>query len=754
MLSGYLAQPTQTWQAQIQSLLTAAQNLDAVAGRALPIGAGLDPSAQLRSQQALTQTLAWLSQQNAQTPLAYWANAAPEARRHAAQMVFGLLPALTNLGATPVDPELSNRIAQQPLPLATELAAWSAALGEYVGNCRKWYGGVFTGGQQLARNVVARYGLALSEESARRVSLALEPLKLRRRLFDWYQSLHGPSPICPADAVMLQALEVHRVLFALLDQVSGDPMLAPVAQNVWGVLRDPARHGQLLAMLQDSSTRLERLLALEQTLAKQSLLGAHLAYELRAQAHAGQAITSHVVALREWQPTLEFVLRIQEGMAALPQNLSSAVYQLLQAGAPAEGGLSALEKAIIEGQLASCLASVPALSTLDGERLRAGYERLRMILSERQGLSKQQLLQRWLGRQQQQLLAPAGKRLNSAGAELKRRFVGRGQKAMQLRQAILAGAALPEGDPLFDLRPVWMVSPEVAAQIFPRNPIFDLVVFDEASQCQLEQALPVLLRGKRVLIAGDPQQLPPTRFFESQTREEEEAEFENDQELFEQQQAEVEDLLTAALNLSIEQSYLDVHYRSRNADLVEFSNQHFYSSRLVPLPTSPRQSANEAPIRLIAVEGMYEQRKNVREASAVVDLVRQLLARSEPPTLGIACFNLSQRDAILEALDGAAEADPAFAERLETARTRQGDGSFEGLFVKNLENVQGDERDHIIIKHDLWPRSEGQVLSSLWPACPGGGWATAQRAHHTRARADPRRYLNPSHGLSQPAGAW
>ncbi|MGE5784887.1 MAG: AAA domain-containing protein, partial [Myxococcales bacterium] len=264
-------------------------------------------------------------------------------------------------------------------------------------------------------------------------------------------------------------------------------------------------------------------------------------------------------------------------------------------------------------------------------------------------------------------------------------------------------------------------SPEVAAQIFPRSPIFDLVVFDEASQCRLEQALPVLLRGKRVLIAGDPQQLPPTRFFESQSREEEDAEADTDQELFEQQQAEVEDLLSAALNLSIEQSYLDVHYRSRNADLVEFSNQHFYASHLVPLPTSLRQISKEAPIRLIAVEGIYEQRKNVREAAAVVDLVRQLLDRPKPPTIGIACFNLSQRDAILEGLDDAADADPGFAERLETARTRQGDGSFEGLFVKNLENVQGDERDHIIISTTYGPDPKGKFYRRFGPLAQAGG---------------------------------
>src|SRR5881296_3667834 len=113
-----------------------------------------------------------------------------------------------------------------------------------------------------------------------------------------------------------------------------------------------------------------------------------------------------------------------------------------------------------------------------------------------------------------------------------------------------------------------MVSPETAAQLFPREPVFDVVIFDEASQCRLEEALPVLTRGKRVVIAGDPKQLPPSRFFESTIVASEEDEGNTDQDLFERQQAEVEDLLTAALNLSIENAYLDVHYRSRNSDLI------------------------------------------------------------------------------------------------------------------------------------------------------------------------------------------
>src|SRR5439155_11382788 len=131
--------------------------------------------------------------------------------------------------------------------------------------------------------------------------------------------------------------------------------------------------------------------------------------------------------------------------------------------------------------------------------------------------------------------ASTGTRLNGAGAELRRRLMLRGERAMRVRQVIAAGAEHEGGDPLFDVRPVWMASPETVAQIFPREAIFDVVVFDEASECRLEEALPVLLRARRVVVAGDPKQLPPTRFFESAVAASDDEEIETDQQMFESQ---------------------------------------------------------------------------------------------------------------------------------------------------------------------------------------------------------------------------
>jgi hypothetical protein len=127
------------------------------------------------------------------------------------------------------------------------------------------------------------------------------------------------------------------------------------------------------------------------------------------------------------------------------------------------------------------------------------------------------------------------------------------------------------------------------------------------------------------------------------------------------------------------------------------------------------------PVQLEHVAGVYERRRNETEAARIVEIVKELLAQKDPPSIGIACFNLVQRDLVAEKLDDLAAEDPAFAKRLENARTRQGTGSFEGLFVKNLENVQGDERDYILISTTYGPDPAGKFYRRFGPLGRSGG---------------------------------
>src|SRR5581483_2569246 len=394
---------------------------------------------------------------------------------------------------------------------------------------------------------------------------------------------------------------------------------------------------------------------------------------------------------------------------------------LLGKSAGPEVGLTILKKASLAMEISNRLRTDARLQGSDNQRLQSSFERYVALDGQKKSATRDLIQHTWVSRQKDRLLATTGSRLNSAGADLRRRFTLRGERAMRLRQIISVGQNIADGDPLFDLRPVWMASPETVAQIFPRKALFDVILFDEASQCRLEEALPVLLRGQRVVIAGDPKQLPPTRFFESAIAVSDEDEITDDQQLFESQQGEIEDLLGAALNIEIEECYLDVHYRSRNSDLIEFSNSNFYGSRLQPIPGHPANRSRFAPLTLYRVDGVYKDRQNEAEAEKVCQIVRDLLRRAQPPSIGVACFNIAQRDLILEKLDEHAEADPEFARALDQALKRRGKGSFEGLFVKNLENVQGDERDHMIISTTYGPDPSGRFYRRFGPVGRAGG---------------------------------
>lgn len=248
---------------------------------------------------------------------------------------------------------------------------------------------------------------------------------------------------------------------------------------------------------------------------------------------------------------------------------------------------------------------------------------------------------------------------------------------------------------LLDVVPTWLLSPETMAVLFPRQSLFDLVVFDEASQCTVESGLPVLLRAKRVVIAGDEKQMPPSSYFALGGDDDEEAQAaasEPDREA-------LRDLLTAESLLALARprvahAGLAWHYRCRDEALIAFSNHAMYGGELLTIPSTAGVAAPSA-IHWVAVpDGVYTSGENPPEARRVVDVVDDLLGRKPRPSIGVVTFNLKQRRAVLDAIDARAVADPAFRERWTEATSQ--DKLDERPFVKNLEQVQGDERDVII----------------------------------------------------------
>ncbi|WP_447765508.1 AAA domain-containing protein [Sphingopyxis panaciterrae] len=316
-------------------------------------------------------------------------------------------------------------------------------------------------------------------------------------------------------------------------------------------------------------------------------------------------------------------------------------------------------------------------------------------------------------------------------------------KSMRYR-SIRELASGDSGRVLNDLKPVWLMSPLSVSDTLPLEPeLFDVVIFDEASQIPTEDAVPALCRSRQVVIVGDEMQLPPTSFFSAaQSDEEMEVVAEEDGERI-AIVLDADSLLSqAARNLPA--TLLVWHYRSRFEALISFSNAAFYAGELVTIPdrTLRVRHPDSAPVasdseeawvagasRLLSApitthrmaDGVYERRANLSEARYIAGLVRELLARKTDQSIGIVAFSEAQQSEIEDALERLAAEDEAFFAALTREMEREEDGQFIGLFVKNLENVQGDERDIILMSVCYAPGSDGRMAMNFGPINQRGG---------------------------------
>jgi len=620
------------------------------------------------------------------------------------------------LEASPPEPQLDVTEAAR----GTTPADWSIQYAElqcFLDSCDQWYSWLLVPTWWRAHALAREYGLPPTEATARRLRQYLGGRLARATITSVLAEITGVS-LADELASLRDQQQALETLFELR-RLLREPEITSIASRIQAALHN--EDWTWIQGLQATLPRLQALDALSTAMSDSGLLHATWREDLLRRAAAGEPVTPTLRTLAQSTGTLEDLLRIDAKIQTLPTELQAAVRRVLEQPLSVEAGLQHLRHEALSADLADWIQTCKPLQNLDAMQLEGLYRDVWRMEQERQALVCDRIRSLWIERQRSRLLASTGSRLNSLGADLRRRLTLRGERAMRLRQVLAVGDRIEGGDPIFDVRPIWMASPETVAQIFPRHELFDVVIFDEASQCRLEEALPVLTRARRVVIAGDPRQLPPTRFFESAAVTSDSVAAETDQEWFEAHQGEVEDLLTAALSLDLDETYLDVHYRSQHAELIAFSNQYFYGSRLQAVPLHPRRRMQRPPITLHPVAGLYQNRQNHAEAEAVCQLVRELLSVPEPPSIGIACFNLSQRDLILSTLDAHAAEDDQFGSLLATARTRTGASTFEGLFVKNLENVQGDERDHLIISTTYGPDADGRFYQRFGPLGQSGG---------------------------------
>jgi len=289
----------------------------------------------------------------------------------------------------------------------------------------------------------------------------------------------------------------------------------------------------------------------------------------------------------------------------------------------------------------------------------------------------------------------------------------RGQDSVVCREAEKKSRHLPlrlllgeAPDVLLALRPCWMASPLSVSQLIPADPpLFDVVIFDEASQVLPEDAATALLRGRQAVVAGDRHQLPPTTFFAT-----------GDGEPDEDESAEVAgfESVLDVMSAFLEPAWsLDWHYRSRDESLIAFSNRHIYSDRLVTFPgpaSAPAITHHLVP----HTPGTGSEESASPEVEEVVQLVLDHAGTRPDASLGVIAMGIKHARRVEAALDRARLDHPELDDFF--ALDRQ-----ERFFVKNLERVQGDERDAIILTIGYGKDAAGKLVYRFGPLLSEGG---------------------------------
>jgi hypothetical protein len=536
---------------------------------------------------------------------------------------------------------------------------------------------------------------------------------------------HGCDDV-PAFAAALRALREDTARQPLIAELHGQGLSAPP---------EPEARQRSLAQL--AATEREALALAE-------VLGELL---IDAQAHTVQALTGQVLALGQAADALPALLPLLQELAEADPGVAQ---RLRSTPWPPD----ALEAAIARAALERVVRSEPGMARFDADALARHTQRLAESERELMHLNAQSVraaVHRRFADQVRRSSMPAGQ-LDAAGKQFKKTYsagrreleheFGKTMRYKSIRE--LAGG--DSGRVVRDMKPIWLMSPLSVSDSLPLEAdLFDVVIFDEASQIPVEEAVPALVRAPQVIVVGDEMQLPPTSFFASarEDGDDEAVEAEEDGERI-AVMLDADSLLNqGARNLPA--TLLAWHYRSRSESLIGYSNAAFYAGLLHTVPERRLPAPGLGEIHVTGAEGVagvatqadallarpisvhlvagavYAQRRNEAEARHIAGLVRELLARETGQSLGIVAFSQAQQAEIESALDALAAQDPVFAARLEAESQREHEDQFVGLFVKNLENVQGDERDIVILSICYGPGPDGRMLMNFGPINQRGG---------------------------------
>jgi len=567
-------------------------------------------------------------------------------------------------------------------PLAKGAAFWPARFGKDYREAGRALASLLSG--PLPRRPAERLALldALLAGQSHRVKFAAEANFLAGLLGDAWRGEKTDFALVQSVARTIEelaAFDVHLNLPRVIN-MARDGVAAAFADELEKDL------GATLSALADARTRLDLDVA---AIFRVNSVGA---IDLRLLAkHAAQWAANHT-RFEEWARLAKADRQLRAiGPAIIADKLASGRLDPGQARAE-------LEIAFAEAGWKKAIAAGPDLAVFDGAQHHECVKRFIALESSRRCAAAQRICAR------HQAAIPRGA-LGAMGVI--RGEIGRKRNHMPLRKLMRTA-----GDTVQKIKPVFLMSPISVAQFLPPGAVqFDLLVIDEASQVRPGDALGLIARCRQIVVVGDKKQLPPTTFFDRMITDE--LEPQEDDEAKPGRRAgvapvtDLESILSLCEARGVETQMLRWHYRSRHPSLIEVSNAEFYKHLIMPPAPSTERKAMGLILR--RVQGAYDrggQRTNAIEAEAIAEAVADHARRSRHLSLGIVTFSTAQRDLVGDSLETKRRADPILDAFLR-------EGGNEDVFVKNLENVQGDERDVILISVGYGPREAGKPLDSM-----------------------------------------
>ena len=380
----------------------------------------------------------------------------------------------------------------------------------------------------------------------------------------------------------------------------------------------------------------------------------------------------------------------------LQQKGAQPAVRLIEEGVRPEAAMNGFLKGMYHVLIETAIDENEQLRMFNGLKFRQKIEKYKRDTARFQELSKEELYSKLASR------VPSTSAAIAEGSEISilKRNIANGGRGNSIRTIIdNIPTLLPR------LCPCMLMSPMSVAQYIDLNAEkFDLVIFDEASQMPTSEAVGAIARGKALIVVGDSKQMPPTSFFATNPVDEEEADVDD-----------MESILDDCITLSLCEHQLNWHYRSKHESLIAFSNSQYYGNNLL---TFPSIDDHIAKVTLVPVNGVYDKgrtRSNPEESKAIVgEIIRRLSDKElQKYSIGVVAFSKVQGDLIEDDLLEALDKNPQLK---EIAMNSQ-----EPIFVKNLENVQGDERDVILFSIGYGADKNGKVSMNFGPLNNAGG---------------------------------